>query len=168
MNTALIITDMSGARVEHSSVIVNFVAIVKHQLKGSLCRVFPDNVQYKWTLGDKEKVFIPDASINCQVRSRRGNSFTNSPQFVMEVVSPSTEQYDRTEKMDIYANQEIPEYWIVNWEKRIVEIYSLDYDNDIPKYYLLETITDENKEKLRIISMPIVKIDFDELFDVDF
>ena len=74
MNTALIITDISGARVEHSSVIINFVAMVKHQLKGSLCRVFSDNVQYKWTLGDKERVFIPDASINCQVKSRKGNS----------------------------------------------------------------------------------------------
>ncbi|MBP3609932.1 MAG: hypothetical protein J6J42_06310 [Lachnospiraceae bacterium] len=58
MNTALIITDISGARVEHSSVIINFVAMVKHQLKGSLCRVFSDNVQYKWTLGDKEKLRI--------------------------------------------------------------------------------------------------------------
>lgn len=168
MNTALQIINKWEPQIEHSEVITNFLGIVKHQLKGSLCRVFPDNVQYKWTLGEKEKVFIPDTSINCQVRSRRGNSFTNSPQFVMEVVSPSTEKYDRTEKMDIYAGQEIPEYWIVNWEKRIVEIYSLDYENDIPKYFLVETITEENKDKLRIISMPIVKIDFDELFDLDF
>ena len=168
MNTAVVITDMAGARVEHSSVIVNFVAAVKSQLKGSLCRVFPDNVQYKWTLGDEEKVFIPDASINCQVRSRRGNSFTNSPQFVMEVISPSTEKYDRTEKMQIYAMQEIPEYWIVNWERKVVEIYSLDYEEDIPKYYLIDTVTEENKDILRIISMPNVKVDFDELFDVDF
>ena len=49
-----------------------------------------------------------------------------------------------------------------------MEIYSLDYENDIPKYFLVETITEENKDKLRIISMPIVKIDFDELFDLDF
>ena len=168
MNTALIITDMSGARVEHSSVIVNFVAMVKSQLKNTLCRVFPDNVQYKWTLGDTERTFIPDASINCQVKSRKANAFTNSPQFVMEVLSPSTEKLDRTEKMEIYAAQEIPEYWIVDWENKKVELYLLDHDNGIPKYYLRETVTEANKEKLRIISMSIIKVDFDELFDTDF
>ena len=168
MNNALTVTDISGARIEHSSVIVNFVAMVKNQLKNTLCRVFSDNVQYKWTLGDMEHTFIPDASINCQIKSRKGNSFTNSPQFVMEVLSPSTEKLDRTEKMETYAAQEIPEYWIVDWENKKVEIYLLDYDNETPKYYLRETVTEENKEKLRIISMSIIKVDFDELFDTDF
>lgn len=168
MNTAITITDMAGARIEHSSIIVNFVAMVKSQLKNSLCRVFSDNVQYKWTTEEGEKIVIPDASINCQVRSRKGNSFTNSPQLVMEVLSPSTEKYDKTEKMELYASQEIPEYWIVDWENRFVEVYLLDYENDVPKYFLRETVTDKNKEKLRIISMPNIKMDFEELLETDF
>lgn len=42
----IVITDMFGAYIEHSEVITNFVAIVYSQLKNSLCRVYPDNVQY--------------------------------------------------------------------------------------------------------------------------
>ena len=48
------ITDTAGAYIEHSMVITNFVSIVGSQLKNSLCRVFPDNVQYTWWLGEEK------------------------------------------------------------------------------------------------------------------
>ena len=83
----------------------------------------------------------------------------------MEVLSPSTENYDRTEKMQLYCEQEIEEYWIVDWRKRTVEIYELDYEGEIPKYYLLKTITEENKDELHLIHFPQIKITFDELFE---
>ena len=84
----------------------------------------------------------------------------------MEVLSPSTEKYDRTEKMEIYRQQEIDEYWIVDWRERKVEIYTLDYDeNGTSKYYLWKIITESNKDELKIIHFPSVKITFDELFD---
>lgn len=161
------ILDMAGARPEHSTVIVNFVAAVRNQLRNSTCYVFSDNVQYKLKLkDDTEKIVIPDASINCRVKARRGNTFLEVPRFVMEVLSPSTEKYDRTEKKEIYREQEIDEYWIVDWEKKIVEIYNLDYDEDgNPQYYLFETVTQDNKDKLKIVHFPSVKITFDELFD---
>ena len=134
------ITDMAGAYIEHSMVISNFLIKV-------------------------DKTVIPDASINCRFRNRRGNSFFNNPRFVMEVLSPSTESYDRGEKMELYRIQEIDEYWIVDWRKKQVEIYVLDYEQNIPKYYLFHTITEKNKEDLRIVHFPNVKMTFDELFN---
>ena len=93
-------------------------------------------IMYSTVFKDAEgnnKIVIPDASINCRTKSRRGNTFTDAPRFVMEVLSPSTEKYDRTEKMELYAQQEIEEYWIVDWRTKTIEIYELDYDeNDIP------------------------------------
>lgn len=166
MDLDLRITDMLGATPEHSIVITNFVATVYPQLKDSTCRVFPDNVQYKWKLNDgSEKTVIPDASINCQVRKRRGNSFLNAPQFILEVLSPSTEKYDRTEKMNLYCEQEISEYWIIDFRKKEIEIYELDYDGDKPKYYLTETVTGENSNVLYLRQFPHIKIDFEQLFD---
>lgn len=166
MDLNLQITDMAGATPEHSGVIVNFVAAIRKQLKNSTCFVYSDNVQYRWLTGEgEEKTVVPDASINCQTRQKRGSSFVGIPRFVMEVVSPSTEKYDRTEKMELYRQQEVEEYWIVDWRKRSVEIYELDYENDIPAYYLWETVTDTNKEKLKILHFPHIHIDFDELFD---
>lgn len=161
------ITDMSGARPEHSAVIVNFVSAIRKQFKNSTCFVFSDNVQYKWITKDgDEKIVIPDASINCRIKARKGNAFLDIPRFVMEVLSPSTEKYDRGEKMELYKQQEIDEYWIVDWKKKQVEIYTLDYnEQEQPEYYLFKTITEKNKDELKIVHFPNIKITFEELFD---
>ena len=167
MDLNLQITDMAGARLEHSTVIVNFVSAIRKQLRNSTCYVFSDNVQYKWYTKDgEEKTVLPDASINCRVKSRRGNTFIDAPRFVMEVLSDSTEKYDRTDKKEIYREQEIDEYWIVDWRKKQVEIYNLDYDEEQkPQYYLWKVISEENKEDLKIVHFPHVTITFDELFE---
>ena len=166
MDLNLQITDMAGATPEHSAVIVNFVAAIRRQLKNSTCFVYSDNLQYRWQTDDgREKAVIPDASINCQTKKKRGSNFIGIPRFVMEVLSPSTEQYDRGEKMELYRQQEIEEYWIVDWREKKVEIYELDYENEIPKYYLWKVITETNKQELKIIHFPNVTITFDELFE---
>ena len=89
-----ILTDMAGAYIEHSDVITAFTSIVYSQLKNSMCRVYPDNVQYKWMVDGAEKTVIPDATINCRVHAKKGNSFYDIPRFVMEVLSDSTKKYD--------------------------------------------------------------------------
>lgn len=159
------ITDIAGAYIEHSMVISNFLIKAGSQMQDSLCRVFGDNVQYKWEVDGEDKTVIPDVSINCRFHNRRGNSFFNNPRFVMEVLSPSTEKYDRGEKMELYRTQEIDEYWIVDWRKKQVEIYVLDYEQDAPKYYLFCTVIENNKNDLRLVHFPNVKITFDDLFN---
>ena len=166
MDLDLQILDMAGATPEHSAVIVNFVSAIRKQLRNSTCFVYSDNVQYKWkTKEGEQKTVIPDASINCQTKRKRGSNFVGIPRFVMEVLSPSTEKYDRGDKMDLYRQQELEEYWIVDWRRKQIEIYELDYEGDIPKYYLWQTITESNKSELKIIHFPHIKITFDELFD---
>ena len=50
-------------------------------------------------------------------------------------------------------------------KKKQVEIYNLDYDeNGQPQYYLWETITENNKDELKIVHFQNLKITFDELF----
>ena len=161
------ITDMAGTKPEHSAVIVNFVSAIRSQLKNTTCFVFSDNVQYKWKLQDgTDKIVIPDASINCRVKARRGNVFLDIPRFVMEVLSPSTEKYDRNEKKELYREQEIDEYWIIDWQKKQIEIYILDYDElGEPQYYLFKIITEENKEELKIVHFPSINITFEDLFE---
>lgn len=166
MDLNLQITDLTGASPEHSQVIVNFVSAVRKQLRNSTCYVYSDNVQYRFKNDNNEnQIVIPDASINCRTKSRRGNAFLDAPRFVMEVLSPTTEKYDRGEKMEIYRQQEIEEYWIVNWKEKKVEIYELDYDDGKPEYYFWKEITEQNKDELKIIHFPNVKITFEELFE---
>lgn len=160
------VESFSKTYLEHSIVIHNFVIKVGSQIKDSLCRVFGDTVQYEWRENDY-KVIVPDVSIICNMRDRKNISFTGIPRFVMEVLSDSTEKYDRGEKMQIYAKAGIGEYWIVDWRKKQVEIYLFDFDkNDTVYPYLYKTVTKENAEELGLVMFPNLQITFDELFDI--
>lgn len=166
MSTVPII-DMSNTFIEHSMVINNFVTTVGNQLKSSLCRVFGDSVKYKWTENDNKPV-IPDVSINCDIKNRRATNFLGVPRFIMEVVSDSTESYDRNEKMELYRMVEVAEYWLVDWRKKQVEIYVLVPDEttvDKMTYQLKNVITEENKEQLALYMFPNVCIEYEQLFD---
>ncbi len=164
---SLPIKDMANTYIEHSMVINNFVTTIGNQLKSSLCRVFGDSVKYKW-FENNNKPIIPDVSINCDIKNRRSTNFLGVPRFIMEVLSDATEQYDRNEKMELYKQVEVAEYWIVNWRKKQVEIYVLSPDEnsfDDAEYKLISTVTEQNKEDLKIVMFPNVKINFDQLFD---
>ncbi len=161
------IYDMSNTFIEHSMIINNFVIKVGSQIKDSLCRVFGDSIQYQWR-ENNDKYVIPDVSINCNTRDRKNVAFTGVPRFVMEVLSEATEEYDRTEKMELYRKVGVSEYWIVDWRKKKVEIYLFDGKEDGSTYaYLYNTITESNKEELQIVMFPNITITFDELFKVD-
>lgn len=70
----------------------------------------------------------------CFFRSERAADFTPdqmrfpAPDFVVEVLSESTEANDRGVKFDDYAAHGVAEYWIVDPEKEIVEQYHLAGD----------------------------------------
>lgn len=161
------IKDMANTYIEHSMVINNFVTTIGNQLKSSLCRVFGDSVKYKW-IENNNKPVIPDVSINCDIKNRRSTNFLGVPRFIMEVLSDSTEEYDRNQKMELYKKVEVAEYWLVDWRKKQVEIYLLSPDEnsiDDAEYKLVSTIAESNKEDLRIYMFPNVDIKFDQLFD---
>ena len=164
---ALPIEDMSKTYLEHSMVIHNFIIKIGSQIKDSLCRVFGDSVQYQWREND-DKIVIPDVSIICNMRDRKNVSFTGIPRFVMEVLSDSTEEQDRNEKMQIYCNAGVSDYWIVDWRKKQVEIYMFDWKDDDTSYpYLYKTVTEQNQDDLQLVMFPNFKITFDELFDIE-
>ena len=159
--------DMANTFIEHSMVINNFVTTIGNQLKSSLCRVFGDSVKYKWAENDNKPV-VPDVSINCDIKNRRSTNFLGVPRLIIEVLSDATEQYDRNEKMELYKKVEVAEYWIVDWRKKQVEIYLLSPDEnsiDNAEYRLISTVTEENKNDLKIYMFPNAKLDFEQLFD---
>jgi len=67
------------------------------------------------------------------------------PDLVVEVVSPSTERTDRVEKFKEYEKAGVREYWIVDPDKKIVEIYGLRGSQYIllGRYNSLQTASSE-------------------------
>jgi Uma2 family endonuclease len=56
-----------------------------------------------------------------------------APDFIVEVLSPSTEEKDRGIKFRDYAQHGVREYWIIDPETEIVEQYILDDDEYVLK-----------------------------------
>lgn len=52
--------------------------------------------------------------------------FSLPPDWVCEVLSPSTEEIDRSEKLDIYAEHGVPYVWLAHPLQRTLEIYRLE------------------------------------------
>ena len=82
-----------------------------------------------------------------------------APDFVVEVLSNSTEKYDRETKFQDYAAHGVQEYWIVDAEKEVVEQYFLQDE----KYELLLKAKDGKIESVVLtdFNIPIQSI-FDE------
>lgn len=61
------------------------------------------------------------------------------PDFIIEILSPATETRDRGVKMEDYAAHGVPEYWIVDADKRTIEQYLLTDDAGV--YHLAEKLS---------------------------
>lgn len=156
------INNMSNMYPEHRTVMDNFIGITYEKSKNTTCKIMRE-AKYHWE-EDVEETREPDISIICTDRKRRKLVYTCVPRFIAEVLSDSTEKVDRGIKMDLYCKIGVEEYWIIDWRKRTIERYLLSDDCD--RYILHDIINDDNKDELRILSFPIIDINFDELFDV--
>ena len=68
-------------------------------------------------------------------------AITLAPDWVCEVVSPSTESVDRSIKMAIYARREVSHVWLANPLAQTLELYRLDGET----YRLLGTHAADSK-----------------------
>lgn len=64
-----------------------------------------------WIVRDGESAFLDE------------NPVVVRPDWACEILSPSTERKDRAVKLPIYARAEMPQIWLVDPERRRVEVY---------------------------------------------
>lgn len=114
---------MAGESPRHSSVCFNLYAIVGLQLRGKNCRGFSPNM--KVATNEKGLFSYPDLAIVCgepQFHDKKKDVLIN-PRVVFEVLSPSTEQYDRGEKFLRYVNgiESLTDYILISQDKPLIE-----------------------------------------------
>lgn len=57
--------------------------------------------------------------------------FTLAPDWVAEVLSPSTGKFDRTDKLTIYRREQVPWVWLVDPIQRTLEVLHLEVEQDV-------------------------------------
>jgi Uma2 family endonuclease len=64
--------------------------------------------------------------------------FTLAPDWVCEVVSPSTERLDRGEKLRVYARERVAHVWLIDPSRQALEVLVLDRRGQWAKRRLFE------------------------------
>ena len=119
-----VVYDMSGGTIDHSGLTAQMIVLLGTLLRGKRCRVFDPNLGIRVIATGL--FTYPDASIVCGSLEKdpaNRNAVTN-PKVLVEVLSDSTEEYDRGEKFAHY--QRIPslaEYVLVSQHEPCIEVF---------------------------------------------
>ena len=77
------------------------------------------------TDNDVDTVVVPDMTIVCDRSKLDDRGCKGAPDMVVEVLSPSTQRQDRMVKLNLYQKAGVREYWIVEPDSKIVQVYLL-------------------------------------------
>jgi Uma2 family endonuclease len=118
-----IIRPMSGPSVAHCLITQNIHRVLDTRLRGGPCQSFCTGGEINLTLGDDEIVYHPDVYVSCD-RSVWDPRWIPNPKFVVEVLSPSTQDIDSREKAVNYRRVDsLDEYVIASQKRPEVTIY---------------------------------------------
>jgi Uma2 family endonuclease len=112
-----IIRLMSGPSVAHCRIVQNIYAALHAHLRGRPCVPFCTGGDVKLSPGMDEIVYKPDVFVSCD-QSAWDEKWIPNPKFVVEVLSPSTEQIDRKEKAFNYRRVPSMEEYVIASQMR--------------------------------------------------
>ena len=115
---------MSGASRAHNLITINISTALHSRLRGSGCETYANDMRVSSPL--TSSYFYPDVVVVCEEPRFEDNVFDIllNPIILVEVLSPSTEAYDRGEKFGHYRHlTSLQEYVLVSQDKVLVEHY---------------------------------------------
>lgn len=119
-----VVYDMSGGTLDHSGLKVSVAGELRSLLRGKRCRVFDSDLAVR-VLATGLSTY-PDASVVCGSAERdpaNRNAITN-PRVIVEVLSDSTEAYDRGVKFAHYKRiPSLAEYVLVSQHEPRIEVF---------------------------------------------
>lgn len=116
---------MTGGSLNHSRIGANFTRLLGNHLSGSGCLVL--NSDARVNIQESDNYVYPDASVTCDDRDKNKTQFISHPCLVVEVLSPSTELYDRTKKFKLYQrSSSLQEYVMVGSTEMSIDLYRKD------------------------------------------
>lgn len=119
-----IIVAMAGASPNHNRITVNLIRDFSIRLEETSCEVFGSDMRV--SVPECNRYYYPDISVACQAPSFEEEESASllDPVLLIEVLSPSTKEYDRVEKWLCY--QTIPSlqaYLLVSYDSPRIEVY---------------------------------------------
>jgi len=149
---------MSGASIRHNDISMNMSTLLRNALRGKRCR--PSNSDQRIRIPSNGLSTYPDVSVVCgprDVADDDDQAITN-PTVIFEVLSKSTEAYDRGKKFGLYRDLDsLKQYVLVSQNEQRIECFTRRDDG----CWLLNVIEGESAsiELVSIeVTMPLSEI----------
>jgi Uma2 family endonuclease len=91
---------MAGGTVAHNTIALNCAVALRIGLKGGPCNVFVSDLKVRTR---DHGYRYPDVTVDCGAPNSK-DLFADKPTVIVEVLSPSTEWFDETDKLDEYRS----------------------------------------------------------------
>ena len=142
-----VVYDMSAPTYNHQTLLLEVAFLFKGYLKGKTCSgyIAPADVRLDYDKGDKT-VVQPDFFIVCDKNKIDGQNCNGSPDFILEILSPSTISKDTVVKFNKYLEAGVREYWVLDPIAKTLYVHVLDNG----KYVTSAYATGEEGVKTRV------------------
>ena len=146
---------MSGGSVNHSRIAIRFATMVDTHLDPSSC--ITGNSDLRINIVGTNNYTYPDVSVTCDDRDKTTTKYITYPCLIVEVISPSTELYDRSGKFRLYSkNQHLQDYLLVSSTSIEMDLY---HKNDAGEWLIINYQEGDTVELKSInLSFPIEQV----------
>lgn len=142
---------MSGGSKNHSLISVRFITLFSNHLEGSSCET--GNSDLRINIVETNNYTYPDVSVTCDERDKTTSQYITYPCLIVEVLSDSTEAYDRGGKFRMYRNNPIlRDYLLVSSTKIEMDLY---HKNDAGEWVII------NYKEGDIIELKSINLSFE-------
>lgn len=118
---------------KHQEVLSELHRQIANYLLGKPCKVYPAPFEVRLEIIDIPEqiinVFEPDLSVICDPNKLDDRGCKGAPDWIIEIISPSTARVDKIKKFNKYEAAGVQEYWIVEPEEKIVSVFTLQSNN---------------------------------------
>lgn len=112
---------LAGGTPDHAKIAANVIGVLYGVLEGSTCGVYTSDVRVCLS---ETRYAYPDIAVSCDARDQEQEEMIQYPCLIVEVLSPSTEAYDRGRKLAYYRQcPSIREYVLVDSQRQTVEVF---------------------------------------------
>ena len=148
----------------HQKVLLRLVEQIAAFLKEKPCELFlaPLDVRFPESGepdGDVFNVVQPDLGVVCDPGKLDERGVRGAPDFIIEIISPSTAAKDQIQKVALYERHGVKEYWLVHPVDQLVTVRLLDENG---KYGI--PLIRAGKERLAVATLSGLEIDLDAVF----
>ncbi|GHU88508.1 hypothetical protein FACS1894202_04740 [Clostridia bacterium] len=117
---------MAQPKIRHQRISGEIHRQIANYLRGKKCQVFMEAGVRLFE--KKDTALIPDLIVVCDPEKLDENVCNGAPDLIVEVLSPSNFRHDKVVKFNLYLQAGVREYWIVDPDRKIVEVYILKND----------------------------------------